>query len=98
MIMWFMFIVKIIMRMFQGRPAEDVRSNSETEDLEGEAEEVDKLDRPKYLEKEVDAEAMNWTARASAAKVSSSGGSMHFRGHMDRKELLNRIGCDKQIE
>ncbi|TQV95681.1 hypothetical protein V2A60_000868 [Cordyceps javanica] len=99
MIMWFMVIVKIIMRMLQGKPAEDVRSNSEAEDSEiEEVEDLDELERPQYLEKEVDAEAINWTARASAAKVSSSGGSVHFRGHTDRKELLNRIGCDKQIE
>lgn len=98
MVIWFTFIVKIVLRMFQGKPAEDVRSNSEAEDSEEEAEDVDETERPQYLEREVDAEAINWTARASAAKVSSSGGSVHFRGHTDRKELLNRIGCDKQIE
>ncbi|ATY64411.1 TRAM1 & fumonisin [Cordyceps militaris] len=98
MIMWFTFIVRIVVRMFQGKPAEDVRSNSEAEDSEEQAEDTDEMGRPQYLEMEVDAEAINWTARASAAQVSSSGSSVHFRGHTDRKELLNRIGCGKQIE
>ncbi|KAJ3484022.1 hypothetical protein NLG97_g7160 [Lecanicillium saksenae] len=97
MIMWFMFIVKIVVRMFQGMPAEDVRSNSEAEE-----DEVDVTDseseRPPYLEEDVDAASLNWSGRASATKANSSGGSLHFRGHSDRKELLNRIGCEKQIE
>lgn len=98
MIMWFVFIVKIVIRMFQGKPAEDVRSNSEAEDSGEEIEDEEDMQRPQYLEREVDAEDINWAARTSAAKVSNSGGSIQFRGHSDRKELLNRIGCEKQID
>ncbi|KAM3469189.1 hypothetical protein MY5147_007233 [Beauveria neobassiana] len=57
--------------------------NSEAEELGEEREDVDEAERPQYLQQEVDAEAINWTARASAAKMSSSGGSLHFRGYAD---------------
>ncbi|KAJ6788098.1 hypothetical protein PWT90_05051 [Aphanocladium album] len=97
MIIWLLFIVKIVVRIFQGKPADDVRSNSEAEEEEDEVTDAES-GRPRYPEEEVDGESLNWSARATATKSKSPGGSLHFRGRSDRKELLNRIGCEKQIE
>lgn len=107
MIMWFTVIVQIIMRMLRGKRAEDLRSNSEAEESEEEEEvEEDEPEQPRYLEKECVGEAIDWTARERRGGVtnlkgtgsSSSSSGVSFPGRRDRKELLNRIGCEKQIE
>ncbi|KHO00581.1 TRAM1-like protein & fumonisin [Metarhizium album ARSEF 1941] len=111
MIMWFTVIVQITMRVLQGKRAEDLRSNSEAEESD-EEDEVgeDEPEQPRYLEKECVGEAIDWTARERRGGVTkgtgggggggggSSSSSVSFPGHRDRKELLNRIGCEKQIE
>lgn len=105
MVVWFMMIVQIMIRMLRGKRAEDVRSNSEAENTD--EEEIKKQEndhgpaQPEYME-ECDAECIDWKARERRTGViktsSSSSSSVSFPSHLDRKELLNRIGCEKQIE
>ncbi|QPG96715.1 hypothetical protein C2857_005076 [Epichloe festucae Fl1] len=115
MVVWFVVIMRIMLRMLQGKRAEDVRSNSEAEDTD--EEKIEKQEdgygpaQPDYLE-ECDAEGIDWKARerrtgvikttttssSSSSSSVSSVSSVSFPSHRDRKELLNRIGCEKQIE
>jgi acyl-CoA-dependent ceramide synthase len=101
-IMWFTFIVQIIMRMLQGKRAEALRSNSEAEESDQEEDvEGEEADQPRYLEKECVGEAIDWTARERRGGVTKGTGSssgVSFPSRRDRKELLNRIGCEKQME
>ncbi|KAI1100462.1 longevity assurance proteins LAG1/LAC1 [Jackrogersella minutella] len=101
MLMWFVFIVHVVIRVLKGDSAEDVRSDEEDEDEEEEEEKKEpEHDEPRTLEEEVGVESINfdvWKRRTSAKEVArTSGLSLH--GHSDRKELLNRIGCEKQID
>ncbi|KAG8417039.1 Sphingosine N-acyltransferase lag1 [Metarhizium acridum] len=102
MIMWFTVIVRIVVRMLQGKRAEDLRSNSEAEESDQVEEmEDDGPQQPRYLEKECVGEAIDWAARerrAAGARGTGNSSGVSFAGHRDRKELLNRIGCEKQIE
>lgn len=104
MVVWFMMIVQILVRMLRGKRAEDVRSNSEAENTDEEEIEKQENDhgpaQPEYME-ECDAEGIDWKARerrTGVIKTNSSSSSVSFPSHLDRKELLNRIGCEKQIE
>lgn len=98
MILWFTFIVRIVMGVLQGKPAEDVRSDTEEDEQLSDSEE-DQVDG--HLERECSAEAIDWSGwerrRGESAQISGSSG-FSFAGHRERKELLNRIGCEKQID
>ena len=51
-------------------------------------------------EEEVGAESLdlkNWERRTGIKRQASSSG-VRLPGHSDRKELLGRIGCEKQVE
>jgi acyl-CoA-dependent ceramide synthase len=95
MIMWFVLIMRVAMRVLSGKGAEDVRSDSEAEQ-----EEIEEQAQP--FEEEVGVEALDlkgWERRTSdkrTAASSSSGVSLPVHSHA--KELLNRIGCEKQID
>ncbi|KAI2464997.1 longevity assurance proteins LAG1/LAC1 [Annulohypoxylon bovei var. microspora] len=98
MIVWFAFIVQVIIRVLKGDSAEDVRSDEDGEDEEEEGEV--EYDEPRTLEEEVGVESINfdvWKRRAGVREVSRSSG-LSLPGHSDRKELLNRVGCEKQID
>ncbi|GAB0133143.1 hypothetical protein EsDP_00001558 [Epichloe bromicola] len=107
MVVWFTVIVQIMIRMLRGKRAEDVRSNSEAENTnEGEIEKQEHgygPAQPEYQE-ECDAQGIDWKARERRTGViktsssSSSSSSVSFPSHRDRKELLNRIGCENKIE
>ena len=87
-------IVKVAIRVLKGNGAEDVRSDDEFENEVGHS----KASIP--IEEEVGAEGIDfkhWERRIGIKKGTGST-SINLPGHRDRKELLNRIGCDKQIE
>ncbi|KAI1444180.1 longevity assurance proteins LAG1/LAC1 [Annulohypoxylon stygium] len=97
MMVWFAFIIQVIVRVLKGDGAEDVRSDDEGEE---EDEEDMEYEGPVALEEEVGVESINfevWKRRAGVKEVSHSSG-LSLPGHSDRKELLNRVGCEKQID
>ena len=52
------------------------------------------------LEEEVGVEALDlkgWERRAGVRRPASASG-VSLPGHSDRKELLGRIGCEKQVD
>jgi acyl-CoA-dependent ceramide synthase len=96
--MWFVVIIRIAMRVLKGNSAEDVRSDEEGEE-DGEEEEFE-YEEAQPLEEEVGVEAIDlkgWERRTGVQRAASTSG-VSLPGHSDRKELLNRIGCEKQID
>lgn len=94
MFMWFAMIIKVAIRVLNGSGAEDVRSDDEAE------EEVDHFEEPRPIEEEVGVEDIDfghWQRRTGIKKTTGST-SISLPGHSDRKEILNRIGCEKQID
>ncbi|KAK3374841.1 TLC domain-containing protein [Podospora didyma] len=94
-IMWFLEIVRIAARVLKGGSAEDTRSDDEAEEDEEEFEYHDL----QPIKEEVGVEQIDlhgWGRRNNGhnkAGVTTSS-SVSLPG----KELLNRIGCEKQIE
>ncbi|KAK3328653.1 TLC domain-containing protein [Cercophora scortea] len=97
MIMWFGLIARVAINVLKGKPADDVRSDDEGEDEEEEEYEYEEAEP---LEEEVGVEAIDlkgWERRTRVERTASST-SVSLPGHSDRKEFLNRIGCEKQID
>ncbi|KAI1382667.1 longevity assurance proteins LAG1/LAC1 [Hypoxylon trugodes] len=97
MVMWSYFIVLVVIRVLKGDGAEDVRSDEEEE--EEQLEDI-KHEIPQALEEEVGVDAIDfevWKRRAGVKEATRTSG-LSLAGHSDRKELLNRIGCEKQID
>lgn len=101
MVMWSYAILKVVVKVLSGQNAEDIRSDDEEE------EEVSGLEEEKneeygFLEEEADVDdgiVKAWERRRLAlVKRSGSSSALHLPGHSDRKEFLNRIGCEKQID
>ncbi|CAM1506311.1 Fc.00g059520.m01.CDS01 [Cosmosporella sp. VM-42] len=95
-IVWFCMIVKVISKVLRGESAEDVRSDDEDEEEEDEF----IYEEAQPLEEEVGVEQLdlrNWERRTGLKKQGSSSG-VSLPGHSDRKELLGRIGCEKQVD
>jgi acyl-CoA-dependent ceramide synthase len=105
-LVWFSMIVKVAVKVLKGGQADDTRSDNEGED---ELENMEKmgttghLDEPEELqpfEEEVGVESLSLKGRRSHESRNryrqgvsgASGVSLP-----DRKELLGRIGCDKEI-
>lgn len=95
-IFWFFMIVQVAIRVLKGAGAEDIRSDDE----EGEGEDEDyEYEVAQPYEEEVGVEAIdlkNWERRTGVKRATSTGVSLP--GHSDRKELLGRIGCEKQVD
>lgn len=112
-LLWFGLIVKVAVRVVQGTGADDVRSDDEAEDeeevveeenLEAEAALTEVKDDVVYAEEDVGVDQIDlrgWERRHGVRKrappPSSSGVSLPGH-HSDRKELLGRIGCEKQVD
>jgi acyl-CoA-dependent ceramide synthase len=101
-IMWFFLIVRVAIKVFKGAPAEDVRSDNEGEG-EAEAEDEFVYEEAQPLEEEVGVEEIdlkNWERRTGVKRhhPATATTGVSLPGHSDRKELLGRIGCDKQVE
>lgn len=98
-IIWFTFIIRVAMRVLRGEGAEDNRSDDEA-DEEDEDEEEFVYEEAQPLEEDVGVEELdlkNWERRSGFKKQGSSSG-VSLPGHSDRKELLGRIGCEKQVD
>lgn len=95
-IYWFTMIVRVAMKVLRGDGAEDSRSDDEA--VEEEDEYVYEEAEP--LEEEVDADEIDlrsWERRSGVRRQASTSG-VSLPGHSDRKELLGRIGCEKQVD
>jgi len=93
-IAWFALIVRVAMRVLSGTAVEDVRSEDEAESEEVEHEE------PQPFEEEVgvgDIDLKGWERRPGGQSRGRSSG-VRLSGSSARKELLNRIGCEQQID
>jgi acyl-CoA-dependent ceramide synthase len=93
-IMWFALIVRVAIRVLRGSAADDVRSDDESEVEELEYEE------PQPFEEEVGVEDINFRSweRRNGSKTGASSSGVRLSGNSARKELLNRIGCEQQID
>lgn len=98
-VMWFTLIIRLAVKVLMGGSAEDPRSDDEGEDLEEEDEYVYEEAQP--LEEEVGVEALdlkNWERRTGVKRQATTATGVSLPGHSDRKELLGRIGCEKQVD
>lgn len=98
-IVWFAMIVNVAIRVLKGAGADDVRSDDEGDEYEEEDEFVYEEAQP--LEEEVGVEELdlkNWERRTGVKRAVSSATGVSLPGHSDRKELLGRIGCEKQVD
>ncbi|KAI0019972.1 longevity assurance proteins LAG1/LAC1 [Xylariomycetidae sp. FL0641] len=96
-IFWFFMIVRVAIRVLKGGSADDPRSDEEAEEDE---EEEFEYEEAQPLEEEVGVEALDlkgWERRTGVKRAASSSG-VSLPGHSDRKELLGRIGCEKQVD
>ena len=98
-IMWFSLAIRVALRTLRGDGADDPRSDDEADDLEDEDEVVFEEARP--LEEEVGVDEIdlkNWERRAGLKRPATTATGVSLPGHSDRKELLGRIGCEKQVD
>lgn len=98
-IFWFTLILRVAIKVIRGDGAEDNRSDDEGEEEETESEFVYEEAEP--LKEDVGVESLDlkgWERRHGVQKVHSSSSGVSLPGHSDRKELLGRIGCEKQVE
>ncbi|RYP18995.1 hypothetical protein DL767_009722 [Monosporascus sp. MG133] len=96
---WSFFIIRVSVRVLKGAPAEDVRSDVEVDEEEEEGVEYEEVET---VGEHVGVESIDlkaWERRTGKKETGSrvSGVRAH-RTPSDRKELLNRIGCEKQID
>ncbi|CAK7565369.1 MAG: Sphingosine N-acyltransferase lag1 [Sporothrix epigloea] len=110
-IVWFFMIVQVAIRVVSGSGADDTRSDDEgdvedEDDEEYEDESIEgcragkKIDLAP-LEEEVGVEAIDlkgWERRTGVKRQVSTTTGVSLPGHSDRKELLGRIGCEKQVD
>lgn len=98
-IYWFSMIIGVAIRVLKGVGADDVRSDDEGDEDEEEDEFVYEEAQP--LEEEVGVEELDlksWERRTGVKRAASSATGVSLPGHSDRKELLGRIGCEKQVD
>lgn len=92
-IFWFFLIVQVAVRVVQGIGADDIRSEDEGENTDDE-EEIDTEEADASVEPVV---SKMWKRSIDVQRNTGSSG-VSLAGHRDRKELLSRIGCEKQVE
>ncbi|RDA89262.1 hypothetical protein CP532_0531 [Ophiocordyceps camponoti-leonardi (nom. inval.)] len=99
-LIWFSMIVRVAAKVIRGDGAEDTRSDDEDDIDEEEEDDEFVYEEARPLEEEVGVEALDlkgWERRTGVKRQASSSG-VSLPGHSDRKELLGRIGCEKQVE
>lgn len=99
-IMWFVLIARVAVRVLSGTGAEDTRSDDEAEEQEEDEDEY-VYEEAQPLEEEVGVDKIdlkNWERRAGVKRAEPTTTGVSFPGHSDRKELLGRIGCEKQVD
>ncbi|EXA34770.1 Sphingosine N-acyltransferase lag1 [Fusarium oxysporum] len=90
MLVWFVMIVKLVIRVLRGGNAEDTRSDNEEEQYED--------DMP--IKVEVDAEKLQFPKQYASCGRGTSSVFQSTRGmaiSKDRKGYLDRIGCEQRI-
>lgn len=94
-IAWFVLVIRVAVKVLSGANAEEVRS-----DDEGDEEEEEYIyEEPLETEVGVDEiDLKSWERRTGVKRGSSATSGVSLPGHSDRKELLGRIGCEKQVE
>ncbi|KAK4451086.1 TLC domain-containing protein [Podospora aff. communis PSN243] len=98
-IMWFSLAIRVAIRTLRGGAADDPRSDDEADEEEVEAEVVYEEAQP--LEEEVGVDELdlkNWERRSGVKRPATTATGVSLPGHSDRKELLGRIGCEKQVD
>ncbi len=102
LLVWFASIVRVAIRVIRGGGAEDVRSDDEDEVEEEEEEEEEvEYEEAQPFEEEVGVEDLDlkgWERRTGVKRAASAATGVSLPGHSDRKELLGRIGCEKQVD
>lgn len=96
---WFGMIIKVAVGVLKGQGAEDSRSGDEMEDGEESEDELEEEVAP--LEEEVGVEGIDlkgWEKRSGVKRATAASSGVSLPGHSDRKELLGRIGCEKQVD
>lgn len=99
-IAWFFMIINVAIRVLKGQGADDTRSDDEGAGEEEENEDEFEYAEAQAVEEEVGVESIDlkgWERRTGVKKNASSSG-VSLPGHSDRKELLGRIGCEKQVD
>ena len=95
-IVWLFMIFRVAIRVIRGQGSDDPRSDEEEE----EEEEIE-YEEAELLEEDVGAEEIdfqNWERRSGHKRQAGVSSGVSLPGHSDRKELLGRIGCEKQVE
>ena len=107
-LIWFSMIVKVAIRVLKGGQADDTRSDDEDEVEETEADPLellaslchsDAVGELQPLEEEVDAGSLNLIGRTSIVsqkRYRKSAGRSSGASFTDKKQLLDRIGCEKK--
>ncbi|KAL1859514.1 hypothetical protein VTK73DRAFT_7589 [Phialemonium thermophilum] len=98
-VLWFTMIVRVAVRVLKGAGADDSRSDDE-DGLEDDEEEF-VYEEAQALEQEVGVEEIdlkNWERRTGLKRHVVTATGVSLPGHSDRKELLGRIGCEKQVD
>jgi very-long-chain ceramide synthase len=101
MIVWFFMIIRVAIRVLRGEGADDGRSDEEDDGLEDEDDEEFVYEEATPLEEEVgvgEIDLKAWERRAGSKRQTTSASGVSLPGHSDRKELLGRIGCEKQVD
>lgn len=99
-IFWFTLIMRVAVKVITGKGAEDSRSDDEDAGEEEEEEEEFVYEEAEALKEEVGVEGLdfkNWERR-HGHKIQGNSSGVSLPGHSDRKELLGRIGCEKQVD
>lgn len=105
-LLWLILIVKVAVRVVKGTGADDVRSDDDVAEEEEEEEEndneIEEGQEDVVYAQEVGVEDIDfkgWGKRSGVRKRTTGTSSVSLPGHhSDRKELLGRIGCEKQVD
>lgn len=98
-LVWFTMIIRVAINVLKGAGADDSRSDDEGDGLEDDDE--DEFIYEEALEEEVGVDEIdlkNWERRSGLKRQSATATGVSLPGHSDRKELLGRIGCEKQVD
>lgn len=101
LLVWFASIVRVAVRVIRGDGADDVRSDDEEEGEEEEEQVEIEYEEAEPFEEEVGVEDLDlkgWERRTGVKRAASAATGVSLPGHSDRKELLGRIGCEKQVD
>lgn len=94
-LIWFFMIIKVAIRVVQGNGADDIRSDDEDEDIEEEVQEKGWGQTASKGGVNADLKALKRNAEVEGTALSTGAG---FSGRWERKGLLGRVGCERQVD